>query len=190
MTIHPGAALREIAGPLVLEPRRFRDERGYFEETWNRQSFRDAGIDVDFVQDNCSMSVEPGTLRGLHFQAPPHAQDKLVRCARGAIFDVAVDIRRGSPTYGRWVAVELTPENGKQFFVPKGFLHGFVTLLPGTEVQYKCSDFYAPDSDGSVLWNSLDIAWPLGREPILSAKDARAPAFRDFESPFVFGDDA
>jgi dTDP-4-dehydrorhamnose 3,5-epimerase len=173
---------------VVLEPRRFSDERGYFEETWNRQHFRDTGIDVDFVQDNSSMSVKPGTLRGLHFQAPPHAQDKLVRCTRGAIFDVAVDIRRGSPTYGRWTGIELTPENGRQFFIPKGFLHGFVTLSPRTEVQYKCSDHYAPACDGSVRWDSLDIRWPLAAAPILSPKDATATAFADFESPFVFGD--
>lgn len=177
-------------GLVVLEPRRFSDERGYFEETWNRQHFRDTGIDVDFVQDNSSMSVKPGTLRGLHFQAPPHAQDKLVRCTRGAIFDVAVDIRRGSPTYGRWTGIELTPENGRQFFIPKGFLHGFVTLSPRTEVQYKCSDHYAPACDGSVRWDSLDIAWPLQAAPILSAKDATATAFPDFESPFIFGDSA
>ena len=175
-------------GTLVLEPRRFSDERGYFEETWNRQSFRDAGIDVDFVQDNCSMSIERGTLRGLHFQSPPHAQDKLVRCTRGAIFDVAVDIRRGSPTYGHWTAVELTPENGRQFFVPKGFLHGFVTLSPRTEVQYKCSDHYAPACDGSVRWDSLDIGWPIEGVPILSQKDANAPVFSSFVSPFVLGE--
>ena len=188
--MHPGLDQRDPAGPVVLEPRRFSDERGYFEETWNRRQLRDVGIDVDFVQDNCSMSVAPGTLRGLHFQAPPHAQDKLVRCARGKILDVAVDIRRGSPTYGRWMAVELTPENGRQLFIPKGFLHGFVTLSPRTEVQYKCSDHYAPACDGSVRWDSLDIPWPLEGAPILSAKDADAPAFTEFQSPFVFGDDA
>ncbi|RST86287.1 dTDP-4-dehydrorhamnose 3,5-epimerase [Aquibium carbonis] len=177
-------------GLVVLEPRRFSDERGYFEETWNRRHFDDAGIGVDFVQDNASMSIQSGTLRGLHFQAPPHAQDKLVRCTRGAIFDVAVDIRRGSPTYGRWSGIELTPENGRQFFIPKGFLHGFVTLLPRSEVQYKCSDYYAPACDGSVRWDSLDIDWPLEGAPVLSAKDADAPAFAGFQSPFVFGDNA
>lgn len=177
-------------GLLVLEPRRFVDERGYFEEIWNRDGFRRGGIDVDFVQDNCSMSAAPGTLRGLHFQTPPHAQDKLVRCVLGAIFDVAVDIRRGSPTYGRWTGVELTQDNGRQIFVPKGFLHGFVTLVPNTLVQYKCSDGYAPECDRGVRWDSLDISWPLDTAPILSAKDAGAPSFADFESPFVFGENA
>lgn len=190
MNTHPGVEQTKPVGLLVLEPRRFRDERGYFEETWNRTRFHHAGIDVDFVQDNCSMSAAPGTVRGLHFQTPPHAQDKLVRCTQGAIFDVAVDIRRGSPTYGRWMAVELTPDNGLQLFVPKGFLHGFVTLEPNTQVQYKCSDAYAPDCDRVVRWDSLDIPWPLPGTPILSDRDANAMPWPDFDSPFVLGQNA
>ena len=125
-------------------------------------------------------------MRGLHFQSPPRAQDKLVRCSRGAIFDVAVDIRSGSPTYGKWFGVELTAENGKQLLVPKGFLHGFVTRTPDVEVQYKCSDVYAPDCDGSVLWSSLGIDWGVTGDPVLSAKDQAAVPFDAFTSPFQF----
>ena len=144
------------------------------------------GVKIDFVQDNHSMSAAVGTLRGLHYQSPPHAQDKLVRCTRGAIFDVAVDFRRGSPTYRRWVGVELTPENRQQLLVPKGFLHGFVTRLPDTEVQYKCSDVYAPDCDGAVRWDdpTIGIDWGLSGAPVLSGKDAAAPLFADVTSPF------
>jgi dTDP-4-dehydrorhamnose 3,5-epimerase len=124
----------------------------------------------------------------LHYQSPPHAQDKLVRCSRGAIFDVAVDIRTGSPTFGKWVGVDLTPENARQLLVPKGFLHGFVTRLPDTEVQYKCSDTYAPDCDGGIRWDDPDIgiAWDV-TDPTLSAKDSAAPMLRDFTSPFRWG---
>lgn len=174
-----------LEGVLLLTPRRHGDARGWFTETWNRRTMAEAGIACDFVQDNQSFSAEPGTLRGLHYQAPPHAQDKLVRCTRGAILDVAVDVRRGSPAYGRWVAVELTAENGKQLFVPRGFLHGFVTLAADTEVQYKCSDYYAPEADGAVCWDSLGIDWGLADAPTLSAKDAAAPAFADWQSPFT-----
>lgn len=146
----------------------------------------DIGLDIDFVQDNHSMSRVTGTLRGLHYQRPPHAQDKLVRCTRGAIFDVAVDIRRGSPTFGQWVGVDLTAANGKQLLVPKGFLHGFVTRLPDTEVQYKCSDIYAPDCDGGIRWDdpTIGIDWGLSGEPVLSGKDKVAPLLADFVSPF------
>lgn len=179
-----------LPGVKILTPRRFGDERGYFCETWNARTFREAGMEADFVQDNHSLSADVGTLRGLHFQSPPHAQDKLVRCTRGAVFDVAVDIRRGSPAYGCWVGVELTPADGHQLFVPKGFLHGFVTLLPDTEVQYKCSDLYAPESDGSVLWSSLAIDWPLRGAPVLSAKDAAAVPFSKFVSPFICGENS
>ena len=135
------------------------------------------------------MSGAVGTLRGLHYQSPPHAQDKLVRCTRGAIFDVAVDVRVGSPSYGHWVGVEMTAQNGKQLLVPKGFLHGFVTRAPDTEVQYKCSDVYAPDCDGGIRWDDPDIGidWGLTGAPVLSAKDSAAPFLRDFASPFVWG---
>lgn len=172
---------------LILTPARFGDDRGWFSETFNAQRMADAGITTEWVQDNHSMSAKPGTVRGLHFQSPPHAQDKLVRCTRGALLDVAVDIRRGSPTYGRWTGVELTPGNARQLLVPKGFLHGFATLLPDTEVQYKCSDIYAPDCDGAIRWNDPDIGinWNV-TDPILSAKDSAAPFFRDFASPFVW----
>jgi dTDP-4-dehydrorhamnose 3,5-epimerase len=184
MKVRPTALL----GLLQLTPPRFGDSRGFFEETWNARTLAAAGIALDFVQDNHSYSAPVGTLRGLHYQAPPHAQDKLVRCTRGAIFDVAVDIRVGSPTYGLWVGEELSRENGKQLLVPKGFLHGFLTLEPDTEVQYKCTDYYAPECDGGVRWDSLGIAWPLasGQAPVLSPKDAEAQAFADFASPFRY----
>lgn len=183
------AAAPNVTGLMIIKPSRFGDHRGYFQETWARDPFIKAGISVDFVQDNHSTSTQVGTLRGLHFQAPPHAQDKLVRCTRGAIYDVAVDIRRGSSSYGRWHGVELTPQNGLQLFIPKGFLHGFLTLQPETEVQYKCSDYYAPACDGSVRWDSLGIDWPLsGTRPVLSEKDAGAIPFVEFQSPFHIGD--
>ncbi len=144
-------------------------------------------LDYEWVQDNHSLSSQVGTVRGLHFQAPPHAQDKLVRCGRGALFDVAVDIRRGSPTYGQWVGYELSFENGRQLLIPKGFLHGFATLQPETEIIYKCSDYYAPECDGAVWFDSLDIDWKLGGlEPVLSEKDAAAQDFAKFDSPFLW----
>lgn len=146
----------------------------------------DAGLDFDFVQDNHSLSARVGTVRGLHFQAPPHAQAKLVRCGKGRLFDVAVDIRKGSPTYGQWTGVELTFENGKQLLIPGGFLHGFVTLEPDTEIIYKCSDYYSPECDGGVLWSSCGIDWPFSGEPLLSDKDTKAVALADFTSPFTF----
>lgn len=177
-----------LPGVVIITPKRFGDDRGWFSETWNATAMAKAGLDIPFVQDNHSMSAAVGTLRGLHYQRPPHAQDKLVRCTRGAIFDVAVDIRVGSPTYAQWVGVELTAVNGKQLLVPKGFLHGFVTRLPDTEVQYKCSDVYAPDCDGGIRWDdpTIRIDWGLQGEPVLSAKDKVAPLLRDFQSPFVW----
>ena len=175
-----------LPGVLILTPERFGDVRGFFSETWNRKTLRAHGITLDFVQDNHSVSASPGTLRGLHFQSPPHAQDKLVRCGRGALFDVVVDIRRGSPTYGRWLGVELTAENAKQLLVPKGFLHGFVTRQPDTEICYKCTDYYAPDCDGAVRWDSCGIDWGLTGDPVLSDKDTVAPALANFDSPFVW----
>jgi dTDP-4-dehydrorhamnose 3,5-epimerase len=177
----------ELSGLLILTPRRFGDARGWFTETWNAARHAQSGIAIAWVQDNHSFSATPGTLRGLHFQHPPRAQDKLVRVSRGAVLDVAVDVRVGSPTFARWVAVTLTAENGRQALIPKGFLHGFVTLTPDTEVQYKCSDLYAPDCDGAVRWDDPDLGidWGLGgAAPVLSAKDAAAPRFRDWQSPF------
>lgn len=175
-----------LDGVVILTPQRFGDARGWFQETFNADRMAAAGLDLRFVQDNHSFSAAKGTLRGLHYQKPPRAQDKLVRCSRGAILDVAVDARVGSPGYGKWVAVELTPENGRQLLVPKGFLHGFVTTAPDTEVQYKCTDLYAPDCDGGVRWDSLGIDWGV-TDPVLSAKDQVAPAFGDWQSPFVYG---
>lgn len=185
----------DLPDVLILTPRRFGDARGWFSESWNAARMAQAGLVFDFVQDNHSFSAEKGTLRGLHYQKPPRAQDKLVRCTRGAIFDVAVDVRIGSPSYGRWTGVELSAENGRQLLVPKGFLHGFVTLGPDTEVQYKCSDVYAPDCDGSVMWNSCGIVWPEGcfdtaLGPVLSDKDRKAEPFATFRSPFVYGERA
>lgn len=175
---------------LILTPRRFGDSRGWFVETWNAARMREAGLDLAFVQDNHSFSAQKGTLRGLHYQSPPRAQDKLVRCSRGAIWDVAVDARRGSPTYGRSVGVELSAENGRQLLVPKGFLHGFVTLTDDCEVQYKCTDLYSPQHDGSVRWNSAGVNWGFAGDPVLSEKDLAAPAFADWQSPFTYGETA
>lgn len=179
-----------LPGLLLLTPRRFGDSRGYFEESWSRRALGAAGIEADFVQDNHSLSAPAQTLRGLHFQAPPHGQAKLVRCTRGTVFDVAVDIRRGSPTFGQWATAELSPENGLQMFIPAGFLHGFLTLQPGSEVQYKCTAYYEATADGAVHWNSLGIPWPLTGAPVLSPKDAAAAPFSAFQSPFQYGEDA
>ena len=175
-----------LPGVKILTPARFGDARGFFSESWNRKRMEEHGIDLDFVQDNHSMSAEVGTIRGLHFQAPPAAQDKLVRCGQGALFDVAVDIRKGSPTYGAWFGIELTAENGRQLLVPKGFLHGFITRAPMTEIIYKCTDYYAPDCDGAVRWDSCGIDWGVDGQPLLSQKDAAAPALAEFDSPFTF----
>jgi dTDP-4-dehydrorhamnose 3,5-epimerase len=159
---------------------------GFFSESWNRKRMAEAGLDIDFVQDNHSLSSDVGTIRGLHFQTPPHAQGKLVRCGRGALFDVAVDIRNGSPTYGEWVGEELTAENGKQLWVPPGFAHGFVTRLPDTEIIYKCTDYYAPDCDAGLRWDSCGIEWGFDSDPVISEKDTTAPALEGFVSPFTF----
>jgi dTDP-4-dehydrorhamnose 3,5-epimerase len=177
----------ELPGVLVVTPRRFGDHRGFFSESWSRKTFVDEGLDFDFVQDNHSFSHEAGTIRGLHFQSPPHAQTKLVRCGRGSLFDVAVDIRKGSSTYGKWTGTELSFENGKQLLVPAGFLHGFMTLEPDSEIIYKCTDYYAPECDGAVHWNSCNIDWPTAAgAPILSEKDDMALPLSDFDSPFDF----
>lgn len=176
------------AGVALLEPKRFGDERGFFSESWNRRTLVQAGQELpEFVQDNHSFSTRKGTVRGLHFQSPPHAQGKLVRCGRGALLDVAVDIRRGSETYGQWVAEELSFENGRQLWIPAGFLHGFVTLTDDCEIIYKCTDHYAPECDGAVHWASpsLGIDWGIAPDQaLLSPKDAAAMDFADFQSPF------
>jgi len=181
----------ETAIPAVkrLVPRRFADARGFFTETWNARRMAETGIDAAFVQDNFSHSAEAGTVRGLHYQRPPNAQGKLVRVARGRVLDVAVDARRGSPTFGKWVAEELSWENGAMLWVPRGFLHGFVTLEPKTDVAYKVDGFYAPESDGAIRFDDPDLAIDWGVDPalaVLSVKDAAAPAFRDFETPFLY----
>lgn len=176
-----------LSGVFLLEPRRFGDHRGFFSESWNKRAMAEAGFDFAFVQDNHSLSRVPGTVRGLHFQSPPHAQAKLVRCGRGRIFDVAVDIRRGSPTYGQWTGAELSFDNGRQLLIPEGFLHGFMTLEPDCEIIYKCTDYYAPDCDGAVRWDSCGIDWPDGgTEPVLSEKDHNAPPLAGFASPFEY----
>ena len=177
----------------LIKPRRFGDDRGWFEETYSRRAFAAIGLDADFVQDNHSFSGPAGVLRGLHFQRPPSAQAKLVRCVRGRIWDAAVDIRRGSPTYGQWVAAELSARDGRQIYLPIGFAHGLVTLEPDTEVEYKVTAFYDPAAEDGVIWNDadLDLPWPLAegassQTPILSAKDAGLGGFKDFESPFAY----
>jgi dTDP-4-dehydrorhamnose 3,5-epimerase len=178
-----------IPDVLLITPARHGDARGFFSESWNKERMAAAGVTLDFLQDNHSMSADIGTVRGLHFQSPPHAQAKLVRCGRGRLFDVAVDIRKGSPTYGQWVGAELSFENGAQLLVPAGFLHGFSTREPDTEICYKCTDYYAPECDGAVRFDCPDIGidWGLGDiEAKLSGKDAAAPVLADFDSPFVW----
>ncbi len=178
-----------LQGVVILTPARHGDARGFFSESWNKSRMAQAGLEYDFVQDNHSLSAAVSTVRGLHFQTPPHAQAKLVRCGRGVLFDVAVDIRRGSPTFGQWTGVELSAENGKQLLIPAGFLHGFVTRAPDTEIIYKCSDYYAPDCDAAVRFDDPDIGinWGLGTsEPILSDKDIAAPYLSQIETPFSY----
>ena len=177
-----------LEGVKILTPTRHGDARGFFSESWNAQRMAEAGLDYDFVQDNHSMSAAVGTLRGLHYQSPPHAQAKLVRCGRGAFYDVVVDIRVGSASYGQWLGVDLSFDNGKQLLIPTGFLHGFVTRQPDTEIIYKCTDFYAPDCDGAVRWDdpAIGIDWGLSGDPLLSAKDADAPLLADIGSVFTW----
>ncbi len=176
-----------LDGVLLITPKRFADARGFFVETWHAERFREAGVTDIFVQDNHSQSVKAGTVRGLHYQAPPRAQAKLVRVLRGSVIDVAVDIRKASPTYGKHVRALLSAENGAQLLAPVGFLHGFATLEPNTEVAYKVSDFYSAPHDGGVLWNDpdLEIDWGIDEAAaILSDKDRKAVRFADFKSPF------
>ena len=166
-----------LAGVLILEPKVFGDARGWFMESWSKKKMEDAGIFVDFVQDNHSFSAEKGTLRGLHYQLNPMVQAKLLRVSRGTIFDVAVDIRRGSPTYAKWVGIELSAENHRQLFIPRGFAHGFITLTNDVEVLYKADNLYAPEYDGNIRWDDpeIGIKWPIA-PVVLSEKDAAAPA--------------
>lgn len=177
-----------ISGVVIIEPHLFKDDRGYFFESFSERNFNTQVREVKFVQDNESMSSY-GVMRGLHFQRPPYTQSKLVRCVKGAVLDVAVDIRKGSPTYGQHVAVELTEENHRQFFVPRGFAHGFAVLSETAIFQYKCDNFYHPEADGgiSILDNSLGIDWRIPTDhAILSEKDTKHPLLKDFDSPFDF----
>ncbi|MBD5285657.1 MAG: dTDP-4-dehydrorhamnose 3,5-epimerase [Bacteroides sp.] len=176
----------DIEGAVIIEPRIFRDARGYFFESYSKKEFDEKVAPVDFVQDNESMSTR-GVIRGLHFQRPPYAQAKLVRCVKGRVLDVVVDIRKGSPTYGKHVAVELSEENHRQFFIPRGFAHGFAVLSDIAVFQYKCDNYYHPEADGgiSILDPSLGIDWGIAfEEAILSDKDKKHPLLSDFDSPF------
>lgn len=177
----------KLDGVVIITPQRFGDNRGFFSETFSTRAMEAAGLPPVFVQDNLSRSASKGTVRGLHCQAPPYAQAKLVRCLKGAIFDVAVDVRHASPTYGEWVGVELSDENGSALLVPAGFLHGFATLTDDVDVFYKCSDHYAPQSEMSVRFDDPDIAIDWGIDPqgaTLSGKDGEAGSLADFVTPF------
>lgn len=181
----------EIPGVVVIEPRVFEDPRGYFFESFSQKDFDSQVREVRFVQDNESKSSY-GVLRGLHFQKPPHAQSKLVRVVKGSVLDVAVDIRKGSPTFGKYVAVELSEQNHRQFFIPRGFAHGFVVLTDEVVFQYKCDNFYAPQSEGAVAWNDpdLNIDWKVPADKILlSDKDRRHPLLKDADWLFDYNED-
>jgi dTDP-4-dehydrorhamnose 3,5-epimerase len=178
----------DIADVLLVQTPRLRDMRGFFTESWSRTAFAQAGIDVDFVQDNHSYSAQPHTLRGLHFQHPPFAQAKLVRCLRGAVLDVAVDLRIGSPSFGQYVKNRLSAENGAQIFVPVGFAHGFLTLEADCEISYKVSAPYSREHEGALLWSDEELGIDWGVDPnevILSPKDTNAPRLAEFASPFA-----
>ncbi|MCI2395744.1 dTDP-4-dehydrorhamnose 3,5-epimerase [Aliiroseovarius sediminis] len=180
----------KLEGVVIVTPARHGDNRGFFSETFSTRAMAQAGLPSEFVQDNLSRSANKGTVRGLHCQAPPHAQAKLVRCLRGAILDVAVDVRHGSDTYGEWVAVELSDDNGAALLVPEGYLHGFITLTDGVDVFYKCSDHYAPETEMSVRFDDPDIGIDWGMpsdEATLSAKDREAGRLADFVTPFDLG---
>lgn len=178
-----------VTGVLLVQVQKFSDARGYFMETYSRRDYTALGIDCEFIQDNQSLSAQRGTVRGLHFQMPPDPQAKLVRVLRGSIFDVAIDIRRGSPSYGRWCAATLTAEGAEQLFVPRGFAHAFCTLEPNTEVVYKVDGYYSAASDAGIIWNDPDIGieWPIApSDAVLSAKDAKLPRLAEFDSPFSY----
>ena len=173
----------------LITPKFFADSRGWFVESWTRKRYAEYGIMSDFCQDNHSLSRQAGTIRGLHFQRAPFAQAKLVRCVKGRIFDVAVDIRKTSPTFGRWIGAELTATGGEQLFIPAGFAHGFLTLEDDTEVAYKVDAYYAPEADGGIAWNDsfIGIEWPLnGLSPLLSEKDKVLPMLKDIDVDFAY----
>lgn len=172
---------------IIIEPKVFGDHRGWFTETYSKEKFKEHGVEIDFIQDNHSFSAQKGTLRGLHFQLNPKAQTKLVRCTKGKVLDVAVDLREGSPTYKKWIAVELTEENKKQLLIPKGFAHGFLTLTNDVEVQYKVDEYYSPENDRSIRYDDpeIGVAWGI-EDPILSEKDLNAPMLEDCSINFKF----
>lgn len=185
-TFHPYQELSEV---ILVKPTRHGDARGYFEESYNKERFVAGGIECEFVQDNHSLSEKKGTLRGLHFQAPPHGQHKLVRCTRGSVIDVAVDIRKSSPTFGKYVAAELSADNGYQLFVPIGFAHGFCTLQENCEIQYKVSSYYSAESDGGITFNdtTIGIEWPFpDADLVLSDKDKLLPKLDVASTPFEY----
>jgi len=175
----------KLPGVVVIEPQVFTDSRGFFMESYNYKKLRECGIDISFLQDNHSLSVEAGVLRGLHYQLHPKAQTKLVRVTRGAVYDVVVDLRKQSPTYGQWFGIILSEANKKQLLVPKGLAHGFCTLVANTEVQYKVDEYYSPAHERGIIWNdpSLGIDWPVS-DPVLSEKDRRHPVFAEAENNF------
>lgn len=182
-----------IKGVYVLEPEYHGDNRGWFVETYNKETFHNIGIDDEFVQDNCSYSAVKGTLRGLHYQKAPYCQSKLVRCTKGRVIDVAVDIRKGSPTYGKWISQELSEDNKLMFYIPHGFAHGFLTLSDEVEFQYKCDNLYNKDSEGSIKYNdpTINVDWGSlleGIDPILSKKDKNAPSLEECNANFVLGE--
>jgi len=179
----------KLDGVIIIEPKVFRDERGFFTESYSLKKFREAGLNYNFIQDNHSLSVSEGTIRGLHYQANPKAQTKLVRILKGEALDVAIDIRQGSPTYRQWISITLSAENMRQLIIPRGFAHGICTLTPDTEVFYKVDEFYALDCDRAIRWNDPDIAieWPYNN-PLLSEKDRNAPLLKDAENNFIYGE--
>ena len=181
-----------LKGVFILEPKVFGDARGWFMESWSKKKMEEAGLFYDFVQDNQSFSAEKGTLRGLHYQKNPMAQAKLLRCTRGEILDVAVDIRKGSPQYAQWGSVRLSAENKRQLMIPRGFAHGFITLTDDVEVQYKADNYYAPECDGNILWSdpAIGVDWEIA-PTVLSAKDEAAPtlAEREAQLNFVYGEE-
>ena len=178
-----------LDGVVEITPKRFADDRGFFSETYNANALKEAGIDIDFVQDNHSLSVHQGVLRGLHFQTPPFAQDKLVRVTRGSVYDVIVDIRKNSPTFGKWVGIEISAQKWNQVLVPKGFAHGFLTLEPNTEFLYKVSNYYSKECDRSVRFDdpAIGVKWPLASKALtLSDKDRNAPLLADTDTGFTY----